>query len=183
MNRSISTSMTLVELNLRFTRIDKHSRLNSSSMFSIRKAPHRQFCNEQNYMTRLSHDILTAISRMIRHSARADFSSAVSSALSAPHGSINVQPACHSPASPRLVVKPQSGDIRIDHTVVPARSYPPQGDLHLLGPLADAVAWVDAGQVHDRPGARTPPSCQAPYRCRHDDVRGLEVSPCSLRKN
>ena len=128
-------------------------------MFSVRKAQYRQFCDEQNHMTRRGHDILAAISRMIRHLTRADFSSVISSAPSVPHVSINVQPTSHSRASPRFVVKLQSGDIRIDYTVVPARSYPPQGDFHLLGPLADVVAWVDAGQVHDRPGARTPPYC------------------------
>ena len=36
MNRSVSTSMTSVELSLRFTRIARHSRLNSSRMFSVR---------------------------------------------------------------------------------------------------------------------------------------------------
>ena len=38
MKRSVSTSMTSVELSLRFTRIARHSRLNSSRMFSVRKA-------------------------------------------------------------------------------------------------------------------------------------------------
>jgi len=104
-------------------------------MFSVRKAQYRQFCDEQNHMTRRGHDILAAISRMIRHLTRADFSSVISSAPSVPHVSINVQPTSHSRASPRFVVKLQTGDIRIDYTVVPARSYPPQGDFHLLGPL------------------------------------------------
>ena len=36
MNRSISTSMTSVELSLRCTRIARHSRLSSSRMFSVR---------------------------------------------------------------------------------------------------------------------------------------------------
>jgi len=37
MNRSVSTSMTSIELSLRFTRIAKHSRLCSSRIFNVRK--------------------------------------------------------------------------------------------------------------------------------------------------
>ena len=36
MNRSASTSITSAELSLRATRIDRHSRVNSSTTFSIR---------------------------------------------------------------------------------------------------------------------------------------------------
>jgi len=46
--------------------------------------------------------------------------------------------------SQHLSTMRRSDDTHIDHTAGPVRSCPPQGGLHLRGPVVAVVAWIGA---------------------------------------
>ena len=74
MNRSVSISMTSVDVELDFTRIASHSQLSVSRMFSVLKTLRRQFCGEQNHIIRHDHGTPAVTARRTRYSARAALS-------------------------------------------------------------------------------------------------------------
>jgi hypothetical protein len=49
--------------------------------------------------------------------------------------------------------------------------------------VAAAAVWIDVGQVRGRSDARIQPARHGYDQYKHDDARGLEVSPCGFLQN
>ncbi len=171
MKRSVRASITSVKFSLRFARIARYSRLNSSSMLSVWndetlstigsralvECRHR-FGSSLCHCSRRGCGVQPSDGCTIRRSARAGSSSAACAPPSIPPFSIAVLHNRYLPASQHLSAEQQRDDSRSCRISVPVRSCPLRDVLRLPVHTAETVVSSDIAPVPGRSGVPIPSS-------------------------